>query len=266
MHTWTNALLQDSIMDPRVKSKHCTDGTFAAKDERIELTINPYDYYNNRFFEGGNGQHSKNQNRPPVKKWKQNVNFLPRDTEVCKNSLQIGLSKSNLAGNSYTGKVFENGHKPKFIPLKVDGSMSIGPSENNRDGQWYRWLCGNIFKSDLTREGPLETKSKKAMSDYYFKKEKIDGEANVDLAANKHNCWNHTIHDYLWCPFVLFFVFFCCAPAVLLMHKSDIAFRKGRDSEARRCAMCSSLLYGMGLVFTLAFYSMIFALVIFFAQ
>ncbi|KAL3865033.1 hypothetical protein ACJMK2_006666 [Sinanodonta woodiana] len=258
MNTTTNMFAQESVMDSRFESDHFTGGS-VNNDKGIALVINPYNHYNNRFSEGENSQHSDNQNRPPVKERKQKSNFIQCDTD----NLGSSLSQSNLAENDSSVNGFQNGHNPICIPLKVDGSISLIPSENN---QGYTKLYDIVSKSDLTRKGHLEQKSQNGMSNHNFSKQKIDEEAIVDVAANKHNRLNRMIHDLLWCPFILIFVFFCFSPAILLMHKSDIAFRKGRDSKARRWAICSSVFYGIGLVLTLAFYATIITLVIIFVQ
>ncbi|KAL3865021.1 hypothetical protein ACJMK2_006654 [Sinanodonta woodiana] len=256
---------QDSVMDYRVESDNCISEPSVDNDKRIALAINPYDYYNNRFSEGDNG-HSAKQTKSTVNELEQKANFLQENTKVGKNSLEVCLGHYKRAENTFTGNGFQTENSPVCIPLNVDGSISLISSENNSVYQGYTKLYDVVSKSDSKREDPLETKSQNGLSDRNSIKQKIDEEAIMDLAANKYNRWNHTIHDYLWCPFVLFFVFFCCAPAVLLMQKSDTAFRKGRDSEARRCAMCSSVMYGIGMFLSLAFYAMIFALVIIFAK
>ncbi|KAL3865034.1 hypothetical protein ACJMK2_006667 [Sinanodonta woodiana] len=248
---------QESIMDSLFESDHCT-GEPVDNDKRIALVINPYDHYNNSFCEGENGQHSGNLKRPPIKERKQKANFIKCGREERGNCLQGGLGQSNLAENDSAGNGVQNGNSPICIPLQIDGSNGVSKG--------YPKFYDIISKSDLTREVPLETKSQNGMPDYNSSKQKIDEEAIVDLAANKHNRWNRMIHDLLWCPFVLFFVFFCFSPAILLMHKSDIAFRKGGDSKSRRWAICSSVFYGIGLVLTLAFYATIITFLIIFAK
>ncbi|KAK3593077.1 hypothetical protein CHS0354_038102 [Potamilus streckersoni] len=256
--------LQNSVKDCRVEYVNCINGPSVNNDKHIALAFNPYDYYNNRFSqgekfsEGENGQHSDNQKENIVKERAQKADFHPLDAELCRNSLQVGLFQPNLAQTNDDGKSIPNGHKPICIPLKM--IMPLVPFENDGVIRGHTECNKDMSKWSLSREEPLENIDKNDMHDY-SRKQKLDGEAIVDLAANTHNRWNRTIHDYLWCPFVLYFVFVCCAPAILIMHKSDIAFRKGRDSEARQWAICSSILYGIGLVLTLAFYATIFTLV-----
>ncbi|KAL3865031.1 hypothetical protein ACJMK2_006664 [Sinanodonta woodiana] len=252
---------QAIVMDSRFESDHCTGGS-VDNDKQITLVINPYNHYNNRFSEGDNSQHSENQNIPPIKERKQKANFI----QCVKGTRGSSLGQSNLIKNDYAGNGLQNGHNPICNPLQVDGLISLIPSEKNGGNQGYTKLYDIVSKSYLTRKGHLEPKSQNGMSSHNCSKQKIDEEAIVDVAANKHNRWNRMIHDLLWCPFVLIFVFFCFSPAILLMHKSDIAFRKGRDSKARRWAICSSVFYGIGLVLTLAFYATIITLVIIFAQ
>ncbi|KAL3865036.1 hypothetical protein ACJMK2_006669 [Sinanodonta woodiana] len=254
---------QDSVKYSRGEYDNNINISSVDNDKRIAFAINPYDYYNNRFSQGQNMQHSDNQTENRVKEWAQKANFLPRDAEVCRNSLQVGLLHTNLVTNIHTGKITPNGYNAIFIPSKM--ILPSFPFENNGVNRGHKECNKDMSEFSLTREGHQEHIAQHDMPDNY-RKQHIDREAIVDLAANKHNRWNRTIHDYLWCPFVLFFVFFCCAPAILLMHKSDVAFRKGRDSEARRWAICSSVFYGIGLVLTLAFYAMIFALVLIYTK
>ncbi|KAL3865035.1 hypothetical protein ACJMK2_006668 [Sinanodonta woodiana] len=236
-----NMFSQHSVKDSRAEYDNTINVSSVDNDKPITFAINPYDCYNNRFSQGQNVQHSDNQTENRIKEWAQKANFRPRDAEVCRSSHQVGLFHTNLI------------------------IMSSVPFENNGVNHGHKECNKDMSEFVLIRKWPLEHIAQHDLPDNY-RKQHIDREVIVDLAANKHSRWNRTIHDYLLCPFVLFFMFFCCAPAILLMHKSDVAFRKGRDSEARRWAICSSVFYGIGLMLTLAFYAMIFALVLIYTK
>ncbi|KAK3607185.1 hypothetical protein CHS0354_007100 [Potamilus streckersoni] len=214
---------------------NCINEPSVVNDKRNAVTINPYDYYHNRFSGGENGQYSENQTT--------NATYV--NTEELKNSLQIATFESNHAKNNLTDSGIQDGRKTICIPLQVGGSMSFGSSVDDCVIQGYTECYDEIVKSASTKEGTLEENVKNVNLDY-SSRQKIDKDAIVDLDANRHNHWNRIINDYLWCLIVLFFVFFCCVTASLLMRQSDMAFKKGRDHEARQWALCSSLCYGIG--------------------
>ncbi|KAK3593078.1 hypothetical protein CHS0354_038104 [Potamilus streckersoni] len=251
-------------------------------ENNIQVTNKSYDNFGNRFENEPDSQYFEHQTVESKK-----VNFITlgigdeyqNSIDTAKSvispydfsrnfqygpNLRVGVSQSNLAQHNDIRKNILDGYIPICNPLKVDGTVSLKPSKEdcihngNRECQKVdsKWVLAdeetphNIVQNDI----PEFTITKKC-----------DREAIVDVTANKHNHWNREIHDCLWCPCIFYFVFICCMPALLLMHKSDVEFRKGRDSTARYYAMCSSIFYAIGLVLWLGCCAMMITWVVVFA-
>ena len=79
----------------------------------------------------------------------------------------------------------------------------------------------------------------------------------VDRGQNGYNSLNHEIHQCLWCPCLLYFVFIFCLPAVYFMHKSDDSYHKSDTKKSRRYALTATLSYVIGFLLTIAFYAVL---------
>ena len=76
----------------------------------------------------------------------------------------------------------------------------------------------------------------------------------IDLGQNSFNRWNHTFHECLWCPCILYACFICMIPAVLYMQKSDELYCDSLLLKAKLYAGISTLLFGIGLLVGVFFY------------
>ena len=83
----------------------------------------------------------------------------------------------------------------------------------------------------------------------------------IDLDQNSFNSWNHTFHECLWCPCILYACFICMIPAVLYMQKSDEQYCDSLLLKAKLYAGISTLLFGIGLLVGVVFYFSIGCLV-----
>ena len=76
----------------------------------------------------------------------------------------------------------------------------------------------------------------------------------IDLDRNSFNSWNHTFHECIWCPCILYACFICMIPAVLYMQKSDELYSDSFLPKAKLYASISTLLFGIGLLVGVVFY------------
>ena len=83
----------------------------------------------------------------------------------------------------------------------------------------------------------------------------------IDLDQNSFNRLNHTFHECLWCPCILYACFICMIPAVLYMQKSDKLYCDSLLLKAKLYASISTLLFGIGLLVGVGFYFSIGCLV-----
>ncbi|GAB1607728.1 hypothetical protein Ahia01_001056700 [Argonauta hians] len=81
------------------------------------------------------------------------------------------------------------------------------------------------------------------------------------ILENPYNNINYKIHSFLWCP-CMFLFYICCCPAVFFMSKSDNLYKENYPDKSKSYAKISTVLYILGTVFALLFYTGLFALII----
>ena len=89
--------------------------------------------------------------------------------------------------------------------------------------------------------------------------------STASILPNPYNRINHSIHSVIWCCSCLYFVFFCCLPAIYFMEQSDVEFNKNNQKRARSLSRMSSFLFFTGTLVTLSVFALIFFLAIFFS-
>ncbi|KAL8557999.1 hypothetical protein ACOMHN_063740 [Nucella lapillus] len=135
----------------------------------------------------------------------------------------------------------ESNRDDVFLALDVEGAAS---QEHPRHHVLYD---SSMFTSNTYRQKILSTTSSTASSQ-----------------PNPYNRLNHHVHDAVWFCNCLFFVFFCCLPAVHFMEQSDVHHQLNDHKKARRLGTLSTVLFAVGALLTLVFFALIFFLVIYF--
>lgn len=88
--------------------------------------------------------------------------------------------------------------------------------------------------------------------------------STASILPNPYNRVNHRIHSCIWCCSCLYFVFFCCLPAIHFMEQSDVEFSKDNQKRARSLGRASTFLFFTGSLVTLSMFALLFFLAIFF--
>nr|KAG5698072.1 hypothetical protein BaRGS_016720 [Batillaria attramentaria] len=88
--------------------------------------------------------------------------------------------------------------------------------------------------------------------------------STASILPNPYNRFNHRLHSMIWCCSCIYFVFFCCLPAIHYMEQSDVEFTKGNYKRARALARASTFLFCTGTLIMLSMFALIFFLAIFF--
>lgn len=87
--------------------------------------------------------------------------------------------------------------------------------------------------------------------------------STTKILENPYNDINYKIHSALWCPCLIFF-YLCCCPGVYYMTNSDNLFKQNYPAKAKKSARIATILYIIGIIFSLLFYSGLFTLLIIF--
>lgn len=88
--------------------------------------------------------------------------------------------------------------------------------------------------------------------------------STASILPNPYNRINHRIHSMIWCCGCLYFVFFCCLPAIHFMEHSDIEYNQGDHKRARTLGRMSTFLFFTGSLVMLCIFALVFFLAIFF--
>lgn len=88
--------------------------------------------------------------------------------------------------------------------------------------------------------------------------------STASILPNPYNRVNHRIHSCIWCCSCLYFVFFCCLPAIHFMEQSDVEFSRDNQKRARSLGRASTFLFFTGSLVTLSMFALLFFLAIFF--
>lgn len=139
------------------------------------------------------------------------------------------------AAGSHSTSADSNGDDV-FVELDVEAA--------NRQHGLYD---SSLFTSTKCREQILSTSS-----------------STAPVLPNPYNRFNHCVHDTVWFCNCLYFVFFCCLPAVHFMEQSDVQFQLNEHKRARRLGTVSTLLFFVGTILTFVFFGLIFFLAIYF--
>lgn len=88
--------------------------------------------------------------------------------------------------------------------------------------------------------------------------------STASILPNPYNRFNHRLHSLVWCCSCIYFVFFCCLPAIHYMEHSDTEYNKGNHRRAQTQARASTFLFFTGTLIMLSMFALIFFFAIFF--
>ncbi|XP_076460348.1 uncharacterized protein LOC143293401 isoform X2 [Babylonia areolata] len=171
---------------------------------------------------------------------------LSRQTSAGAKRHNFAASRSTSGGANGNSSSVDSTRDDVFVELDVEGASYLHHHQQQQQQQKHVLYDSSLFPKRRT-EAILSTSS-----------------SSASVLPNPYNHFNHRVHDAVWLCSCLYMVFFCCLPAIHCMERSDVEFRLDNQKEARRLGRASSVLFLVGTLLALLFFSLLFFLVIYF--